>query len=88
MVPTVGLQRVGNFPVNFPWEVKPGNFALLLFEVTIMNYTPLSIATTHGPQRNTDGCLAQAVYATGSPLMHTGDVYWNIFFKCILSLFN
>ena len=27
-------------------------------------------------QRNADECLARAVYATGSPLMLTGDVYW------------
>ena len=47
----------------------------------------LSIATTHGPpgsfdsmeersQRNADECLARTVYATGSPLMLTGNVYW------------
>ena len=48
----------------------------------------LSIATSHGPpglrscfdsmeersQRNADECLAQAVYATGSPPMLTGSV--------------
>ena len=30
-------------------------------------------------QRNADECLARAVYATGSPLMQTGNVY----FKCM-----
>jgi hypothetical protein len=49
----------------------------------------LSIATAHGPpgirsffdsmeehsQINADECLARAVYATGSPLMLTGNVY-------------
>jgi hypothetical protein len=30
-------------------------------------------------QRNADECLARAVYATGSPMMLTGNVYWKRF---------
>ena len=30
-------------------------------------------------QRNADECLALGVYAAGSPLMLTGNVYWKIF---------
>jgi hypothetical protein len=30
-------------------------------------------------QRNAGECLARAVYATGSPLMLTGNVYWKRF---------
>jgi hypothetical protein len=57
----------------------------------------LSIATAHGPprirsvfdsmeecrQRNADECLAQAVYATGSPLMRTSNVYWKRFLNVL-----
>ena len=34
-------------------------------------------------QRNADECLAQAVYATGSPLMLTGNVYWKRFLNVL-----
>ena len=53
----------------------------------------LSIAISYGPpgirsifdsmeersQRNANECLARAVYATSSPLMLTGNVYWKRF---------
>ena len=34
-------------------------------------------------ERNADECLAQAVYATGSPLMLTGNMYWKIFLNVL-----
>ena len=57
----------------------------------------LSIATAHGPpeirsvfdsmeersQINADECLARAVYATGSPLLLTGNVYWKRFLNVL-----
>ncbi|KAM9412479.1 uncharacterized protein ACWYII_026641 [Salvelinus alpinus] len=57
----------------------------------------LLIATAHGPpgirrffnsmeersQRNEDECRAQAVYATGSPLMLTGNGYWKRFLNVL-----
>ena len=33
--------------------------------------------------RNADECLARAVYATGSPLMLTGNVYWKRFLNVL-----
>jgi hypothetical protein len=55
------------------------------------------IATAHGPpgirsffdsmversQRNADECLARPVYATGSPLMLTGNMYWERFLNVL-----
>ena len=34
-------------------------------------------------QRNVDECLARAVYATGSPLMLTGNVFWKRFLNVL-----
>ena len=34
-------------------------------------------------QRNADECLAGAMYATGSPVMHTGNVYWKRFLNVL-----
>ena len=34
-------------------------------------------------QRNSDVCLARAVYVTGSPLMLTGNVYWKRFLNVL-----
>ena len=34
-------------------------------------------------QRNTAECLARAVYATGSPLMLTDNVYWKRFLNVL-----
>ena len=65
------------------------------------SYT-LSIATAPGPpgirrffysmeehsQRNADECLARAVYATGSPLMLTGNVYWKRFLNVLRPAYN
>ena len=34
-------------------------------------------------QRNADECLARAVYATGSPLILTGNVYWKRFLNVL-----
>jgi hypothetical protein len=68
------------------------------------NYVPciLSIATAHGPpgirscfdsmeersQRNADEYLARTVYATGSPLMLTGNVYWKRFLNVLRPAFT
>ena len=56
----------------------------------------LSIAPAHDPpgiqffysmeqcnQRNADECLARAVYATGSPMMLTGNVCWKRFMNVL-----
>ena len=62
----------------------------------------LSIATAYGPpgirsffysmeersQRNAEKCLARAVYATGSPLMLTGNVYWKRFLNVLLPAYT
>ena len=34
-------------------------------------------------QKNADECLARAVYATGSPLMLTGNVFWKRFLNVL-----
>ena len=34
-------------------------------------------------ERNADECLARDVYATGSPLMLTGNVYWKRFLNVL-----
>ena len=34
-------------------------------------------------QRNADECFARAVYAIGSPLMLTGNVYWKRFLNVL-----
>ena len=34
-------------------------------------------------QRNADECLTRAVYASGSPLMLTGKVYWKRFLNVL-----
>jgi hypothetical protein len=34
-------------------------------------------------KRNADECLARAVYATGSPLMLTANVYWKRFLNVL-----
>ena len=39
-------------------------------------------------QRNGDECLARAVYATGSPLILTGNMYWKRFLNVLCPEYN
>ena len=50
----------------------------------MMNQTPYQLqrffdSMEERSQRNADECLARAVYATGSSLMLTGNMYWKRF---------